>query len=145
MSDPQPPNIRGALVAGPAAYALSRALDRDEIAERLDARGLSEQWREHALLALEAIDREALAWREQVMSASGRDSGYRSDTVASSEEMEHGHGFITIAAAADRLGYTARHVRRLANSGDLAGCRDGRDWQLDAAAVEHFARTRGER
>lgn len=141
MTDATPPIIPGGvLITGRRAYALSRAIDREEIAANLDGLGVSERDRELAILALEAIESVGLAWKAS-MSGSGQDSGHVPDTVASSEQMERGQT-ISTTAAAERVGLTTRQIRRLAPS-LLGGRRVSGVWQLDAAAVDHFARTRG--
>jgi len=43
--------------------------------------------------------------------------------------------FITSAEAAERLGYTVQHVRRLIRVGTLDGEKMGRDWIVEAKSV----------
>jgi len=43
--------------------------------------------------------------------------------------------FITSAEAAERLGYTVQHVRRLIRQGTLEGEKMGRDWIVEARSV----------
>lgn len=146
---PRVPYIRGALVAGPAAYALSRVLDRQEIAERLAAAGYGERWRELALAAVEAIDEEAAVWgadarqrlaREHAASASGTTARKRSAEVSSSAAMSE---TITTRQAAEDIGVSTRAVRAMAASGRLPGRRTPRgDWALEPGAVAALARER---
>lgn len=44
--------------------------------------------------------------------------------------------YLTVGEAAERLGVSPRLVRRLAADGALRASKPGRDWQLDADAVE---------
>jgi len=46
--------------------------------------------------------------------------------------------FISSASAADRLGYTVQHVRRLIRQGDLKGLKLARDWVVEATSVDEF-------
>jgi excisionase family DNA binding protein len=45
-------------------------------------------------------------------------------------------GFMTTAEAADRLGYTVQHARRLIQSSKLYGRKVGRDWLVALESVE---------
>jgi len=47
--------------------------------------------------------------------------------------------YMSTAQAADRLGYTIQHVRRLVRQGVLAGFKVGRDWVVSREDVEAFA------
>lgn len=44
--------------------------------------------------------------------------------------------FLTSSEAAERLGYTRQHVRRLIRLGRLSGQKIGRDWMVPRASVE---------
>jgi len=50
--------------------------------------------------------------------------------------------FITSVEAADALGYTVQHVRRLVRQGKLAGKKLGRDWVVERQGVERLAAAR---
>lgn len=45
---------------------------------------------------------------------------------------------LTAKEVAERLGYTAQHVRRLLREGQLKGRKVGRDWVVSREAVEAF-------
>lgn len=47
--------------------------------------------------------------------------------------------YITSAQAAEQLGYTIQHVRRLIGQGRLAGFKLGRDWVVSRTSVEAMA------
>ena len=47
--------------------------------------------------------------------------------------------YITSAQAAERLGYTIQHVRRLIHQGRLVGTKIGRDWVVRRDSVEAWA------
>lgn len=46
---------------------------------------------------------------------------------------------LTAGEAAERLGYTVQHVRRLLREGRLRGTKVGRDWVVLDEAVKEFA------
>jgi|FLYL01.1.fsa_nt_gi excisionase family DNA binding protein len=50
---------------------------------------------------------------------------------------------VTAAEAADMLGVTPRHVRRLVREGRLRGWRVGSSWVLPVHEVAHYAVHRG--
>lgn len=50
--------------------------------------------------------------------------------------------FSTSIEAAEILGYTVQHVRRLIREGKLPGKKLGRDWMVERAAVEKFMASR---
>lgn len=45
---------------------------------------------------------------------------------------------LTSRQAADLLGYTVQHVRRLVRSGTLRGIKHGRDWVVEKTSVEQY-------
>lgn len=47
-------------------------------------------------------------------------------------------GALSSQEAADRLGYTRQHVRRLIRTGQLRGHKLGRDWFVDAVSVDQY-------
>ena len=47
-------------------------------------------------------------------------------------------GQLTTRDAADLLGYTVQHVRRLIREGRLLGSRFGRDWLVDKESVARY-------
>lgn len=49
---------------------------------------------------------------------------------------------ITTSEAAVRMGMSARHVRRLVESGCIKGQRIGRDWLIDPGSLNHYMRRR---
>lgn len=140
----------GALIGDAAAYTLARALDRDEIVRRLEARGFKERWIEEALAALDAIDFEAARWHRAAIehvnasgSASGGTGAVPQPTGASSSVgMKSTSGSVTVKDAAVELGVSDSYVRRLARGGVLPAVRSGRGYSLDAAAVADYARQR---
>jgi site-specific DNA-methyltransferase (adenine-specific) len=48
----------------------------------------------------------------------------------------HDPDFVTSSEAADRLGFTKQHIRRLIRSGRLSGEKIGRDWIVRRASIE---------
>ena len=46
--------------------------------------------------------------------------------------------FVTCLDAADALGYTVQHVRRLVRDGQLEGLKVGRDWVIPRDSVDTF-------
>ena len=46
--------------------------------------------------------------------------------------------FVTCQNAADALGYTVQHVRRLVRDGRLEGLKLGRDWVISQESVDEF-------
>ena len=52
------------------------------------------------------------------------------------------NSFLSSAEAADQLGFTVQHVRRLIKQGDLDGVKIGRDWVVNAASVVEFLQRR---
>ena len=46
--------------------------------------------------------------------------------------------YLTVADAAEQLGYTTQHVRRLMRQGRLGGYKLGRDWVVRKDAVESY-------
>ena len=52
---------------------------------------------------------------------------------------------ITSEEAADALGYTVQHVRRLARAGRLQGRKMGRDWLIFRESVARFLAERASR
>lgn len=58
------------------------------------------------------------------------------------EGNRSGEATCNTAEAAKVLGCTAKHVRVLADRGDLDGCKVGRDWVIDRrSVVEHLRRS----
>jgi excisionase family DNA binding protein len=150
------PHIRGALISGPAAHALARVLDREEITARLTAKGYGERWRELVLRTLEAIESEAGTWRleaEEHLRREREVSSANGTTAVPQDGAEQSSGAMTltdtttVGDAAVTLGCSDSYVRRLARRGVLPGRRDGNEWHLDAAAVADRAarRTPGRR
>ena len=45
---------------------------------------------------------------------------------------------LTTKAAAELLGYTVQHVRRLIRDGRLRGARLGRDWLVERESVDRY-------
>ena len=50
--------------------------------------------------------------------------------------------FLSSAQAAELLGFTVQHVRRLIKQGELDGVKVGRDWVVNAQSVAEFLRRR---
>ncbi len=73
----------------------------------------------------------AIRWREQ--SAHGRDRASTADAAPP----------LTTRQAADRLGLTARSVRRVIANGRLPAQRIGHTWQLDRDDVDRYRAERG--
>lgn len=48
----------------------------------------------------------------------------------------HMTDLITSADAAEQLGYTVQHVRRLVRQGTLVGVKMGRDWVVEQSSVQ---------
>lgn len=48
-------------------------------------------------------------------------------------------GHITSKEAAERLGYTVQHLRRLLRQGAIEGRKVGRDWMVRERSVKDFA------
>ncbi len=46
--------------------------------------------------------------------------------------------FVTCQDAAEALGYTVQHIRRLARDGQLEGLKLGRDWVISRESVGEF-------
>ena len=46
--------------------------------------------------------------------------------------------FVTCQDAAQALGYTTQHVRRLVRHGKLEGLKIGRDWVISQVSVDEF-------
>lgn len=52
--------------------------------------------------------------------------------------------FVTSEGAAQLLGFSSQHVRRLLRQGTLAGSKIGRDWVIEERSVERYIATRNE-
>ena len=52
--------------------------------------------------------------------------------------METGMEWLTVKEAAELLGYTPQHVRRLIIAGDLTGQKRGRDWFVTRSSLLGF-------
>lgn len=50
----------------------------------------------------------------------------------------HNDEYITSAEAAEQLGYTIQHTRRLILAGKLKGTKLGRDWVVLSSSVQSF-------
>lgn len=130
-----------ACIHGVAAWHLSRAIDRDEVNQRLIECGVPERNREAALAALEAI---VLAGKE----AANRHMALRSENrVALQDRPAESLDLMSAAEAALALGVTAQQVRNLARSGQLGLARQtsGGRWLIPAASVRALANKRKDR
>ncbi len=141
----KPPHVQGAMISGPAAYALARVLDPRKVADDLADKGYDNRWRDLARLAIDAIHIEAARWRSdakehlaRAASARGPEQVPKEGELSSSQAMES----ITTSQAANILGVSSRRVRTLAARGDIPGKRSGRDWRLEGAAVAALATER---
>ncbi len=135
---PQPPFIGpAAIVQGPAAAALAKAIDRDAVNAEFVRLGYPEHVRELALASLAAINLAGLAWKRRHRSESGTGSGSAGPQPATVETM-------STADAAARLGVSESMVRRLARQGAIEGRLVASRWLIDAASVDaHIQRKAG--
>lgn len=150
MTEPPVPHIRGgALISDRAAYIIAKLLpDRERIAQTLNASPLDETYREDTLLAIEAIELEAKRWQLTVREQQ------RHQQAASAQAVPHRKphaesrpasataslaDMVNTATAASDLDLTTRQVTALAATGKLGqSTKNGRDWQIDAAAVADY-------
>lgn len=134
MTDPAiPPQIRGALIHGPAAHVLAQILHRDHVLEQLTRAGYSKAWRDLAGGAMTAIGLEAQAWRRSALAEVDRQRRGTAE-LPQSEEVPESQAMTTASAAAV-LNVTTRQVRNLAASGKVPATRHAGAWRLDPAAV----------
>ncbi len=54
------------------------------------------------------------------------------------EAIVHGHDPLTVDEAAQVLGYSPQHTRKLIREGLLMGVKRGRDWFVAAEAVKEY-------
>ena len=51
-------------------------------------------------------------------------------------------GYLTTTQASLKSGMNRAHIRRLLETGKLAGRKVGRDWLVDLASIEHYMANR---
>lgn len=125
------------LVTGPAAYVLSRHLTTNPLPEAVT--GAFEAFWPQVLATVAGIHRAGDAWRATVaMSASGHADMVLEQVRASSRQDDQ----IGVEEAAEMLGVSPRHVRRLIATGELAATKPGGAWLLTRSEVETYASTR---
>lgn len=140
--------VAGVLIDGQAAYALSRVLDEQDIAERLAEAGYA-KWAPRALAVINEIHVEGEAWarvaRRQAQRGSASGPVQRESVPKQGSMPEPGPSLtvMSVTEAANALHVSPGYVRRLARNGELPGRRNGRDWELDAAAVAARAASNG--
>ncbi len=122
------------VVSGREAFILRDALRR-WLAEH-DRAG-ARQKTLAVLPLLREWERVADTYAHTLMSADGHGAGGEAPTSGSVRGEE-----ISTGEAAERLGVSDRHVRRLIDSGDLEARRVGRLRLVDSHAVEHLRRGR---
>lgn len=129
-----------AIIHGQAAYVLARLFSREILVDYFDEHGTSEQWREPAIDAVDAIRRAGDAWARRYRAADVGNAELPKATGAS--PLVEMTSTVPTAAAAEALNVSDRRVRQLIDTGDLPAVREGRCWRIDAGAVSALAALR---
>ncbi|MGH3635327.1 MAG: helix-turn-helix domain-containing protein [Pseudonocardiaceae bacterium] len=127
----------GAVVAGPEAFLIARALRATVVAKFL----AKARWFHGADVAqtISDIERAGRAW-ERSLDLARRDNAER----ANADTPESPTGW-SVEKASNHLRLSRRRTQELACSGVLDGRRVGRRWVLDEASVRDYRQRKGER
>jgi hypothetical protein len=143
-------------VSGRAAFVLAHLLDAEDVARRLDARGIrgtpkAEAIREEILSAVALIRERGDAWHEAQRGES-TEPGFTAPFVESdasartrtSSDMSNLNA-ITQREAAAILGVSPQRVGQLRDDGLVFGWKNTKDrWEYDRGEVQMFADERAE-